>query len=93
MSIFVRIAFFSLLVATVGSAAYFLPPKFSQMKEYEKQRYEYLRKIEHKKSEVDALKLKQYRFLNNPVFVEYIARQNRRVRPNELLFVIENDTN
>jgi hypothetical protein len=33
--------------------------------------------------------LRQQRFSTDPEFVELIARQNKRIRPNEIIFVTE----
>jgi cell division protein FtsB len=68
-----------------------LPPKFAQMRRLENQRTELLRKIDHKNSEIKLLKDKQQRFKADPEFVEHIARQNKRVRPGELVFVFDPD--
>ena len=63
------------------------------MHHMEQQRNELMRKIEHKTREIEALKTKQHRFASDPEFVEYVARQNKRVRPNELVFVFDTDDN
>ena len=79
------------LVIVVAGGLLVLPPKINQMRRLERQRNEMLRKIEHKKHEIESLKIKQQRFANDPDFVEHIARENKRVRPNELLFVFDPD--
>ena len=38
---------------------------------------------------IDQLHRHQQRFQTDPDFVEQIARQNRRVRPDEVVFVVE----
>jgi cell division protein FtsB len=42
-----------------------------------------------KQQEIADLKRRQQRFREDPEFVERIARQNRRVRPGEIIFVGE----
>ena len=36
-----------------------------------------------------SLKSRQQRFKTDPDFVEVVARQSKRIRPNEILFVFE----
>ena len=79
------------LACVVAAALIILPPKVSQLRRLETQRNELLRKIDHKNSEIKLLKEKQQRFKADPEFVEFIARQNKRVRPGELVFVFDPD--
>lgn len=59
------------------------------MKHLEQQRNEIKRKIAYKEKEIETLKLRQQRFSSDSEFVELIARQNKRIRPNEIIFVTE----
>ena len=77
------------LVVTAGVVM--ITPKFSQMRGLESGRNELLRRIDHKNYEIKVLKDKQQRFKTEPEFVEHIARQNKRVRPGELVFVFESE--
>jgi len=79
------------LVCVVAGGLFIVPPKISEMHRLEQQRNELMRKIEHKNREIEVLKTKQHRFASDPEFVEYIAHQNKRVRPNELVFVFDSD--
>lgn len=81
----------TIIVFVVAGGLLTLPPKIAQMRRLEHQRDELFRKIEHKHSEIKLLKDKQQRFKADPEFVEYIARQNKRVRPGELVFVFDPD--
>ena len=81
------------LVCVVIAGLFIVPPKISQMHRMEQQRNELMRKIEHKTHEIEALKTRQHRFASDPEFVEYVARQNKRVKPNELVFVFDTDDN
>lgn len=81
------------LVIVVAGGIVILHPKIAQMNRLEKQRNELMRKIEHKNREIEVLKNKQQRFSSDPEFVEYVARQNKRVKPNELVFVFDTDEN
>ena len=78
-----------LLVLTAGVMT--IPPKVSQLRGLERERNELLRRINHKNNEIKILKEKQQRFKAEPEFVEHIARQNKRVRPGELVFVFDSD--
>ncbi len=79
------------LVIVVAGGLFILPPKIAQMSRLEKQRSELMRKIEHKSHEIETLKNKQQRFSCDPEFVEFIARQNKRARPNELVFIFDSE--
>ena len=79
------------LVILTAAALVTIPPKLSQMNGLERQRNELLRRIDFKKNEIKVLKDKQQRFKADPEFVEHVARQNRRVRPGELVFVFESE--
>jgi hypothetical protein len=68
---------------------FILPPKIQNMQNLEMQRNEMKRKIAYKEKEIENLKLRQQRFSTDPEFVELIARQNKRIRANELIFVVE----
>lgn len=73
----------------VAGGLFILPPKIQDMRNLEAQRNEIKRKIDYKEKEIETLKLRQQRFSTDPEFVELIARQNKRIRANELIFVTE----
>ncbi len=73
----------------VAGGLFILPPKIQDMRSLEAQRNEIKRKIDYKEKEIETLKLRQQRFSTDPEFVELIARQNKRIRANELIFVTE----
>jgi hypothetical protein len=73
----------------VAGGLFILPPKIQDMRSLESQRNEIKRKIDYKEKEIETLKLRQQRFSTDPEFVELIARQNKRIRANELIFVTE----
>ncbi len=45
--------------------------------------------VQAKSEEIRSYKSKQQRFQTDPDFVELLARQNKRVRPNEVLYKFE----
>lgn len=88
-TIFTRLGLGLVWVSLITSGILFLPPKLRQMYELEAQRNERSRSIDYKKSEIEALKIKQQRFSSDPDFIEYIARQGRLIHPNEVIFIVE----
>lgn len=91
LTIITRTTVITALVLVAAAGLFILPPKAGQMRRLEHQRNELLRKIDYKNSEIKLLKEKQQRFKAEPEFVEHIARQNKRVRPGELVFVFDSD--
>lgn len=91
LTIITRTTVVTALVFVAAASLFILPPKVAQMRRLESQRTELLRKIDHKNSEIKLLKEKQQRFKTEPEFVEHIARQSKRVRPGELVFVFDAD--
>ena len=88
------IILFSLQVAAICAAisAFFatIPPKLDHWRGMQRKRDELSRKIEETKSNISQLKLKQQRFKSDSDFVEHIARENRRVQRDELVFIFDN---
>ena len=79
----------SLVVAIVIGGAIFLWPTYSRLGLLRRQEMKLDRQIAEKQREIAALKENQRRFHTDPDFVEYIARQNHRVFPGELVFLFE----
>ncbi len=84
--IFFFIAFGAVLV--IGAIMSY--PKYDQAQGLSRQRDEIRQRIEEKKREIAAIRDRQRRFTTDREFVEALARENRRVFPNELVFVFEN---
>ena len=80
---------FAAWVTVMVVACINLPPKFIAMRRLEERRNDYKRKIDYVKADIESLKVKQQRFSSDPDFVEYVARENKRIRSNEILFVQE----
>ena len=64
-------------------------PKYHQALGLEKERARILQLIEDKKVEIASIRERQRRFNTDREFVEMLARQNRRVYPDEIVFVFE----
>ena len=78
-------AFLAVIVAGVMMSY----PKYRQAQGLSAERDQLRRRIEEKKREIAAIRDKQRRFTGDREFVEALARENRRVFPNELVFVFE----
>ena len=65
-------------------------PKYRQAQGLCRERDQILRRIEEKHREIAMLRDRQRRFTTDREFVETLARENRRVFPNEIVFVFEN---
>lgn len=89
VKIITRAALFAAFAIVIAGGLFILPPKIQTMKSLEAQRNEIKRKIAYKEKEIETFKLRQQRFSTDPEFVELIARQNKRIRANELIFVTE----
>ena len=79
------------LIAVIGTlGALALWPTYLRGRELKKKDAELTMRIEEKKREIAAIRDRQRRFTTDREFVEALARENRRVFPNELVFVFEN---
>jgi Tfp pilus assembly protein PilO len=87
--IITKVAVSAAFAIVIAGGLFILPPKIQNMQNLETLRNEMKRKIAYKEKEIETLKLRQQRFSTDSEFVELIARQNKRIRPNELIFVIE----
>ena len=78
------------LLAVIGAGgAFTVWPTYLRGRSLKLQEAELTRSIEEKKREIAAIRDKQRRFTTDREFVESLARENRRVFPNELVFVFE----
>jgi len=81
------------VIATIVTSAWVfcLEPNLKQREMLEEQRRDLLQKIGEKKKATDTLRTNQFRFENEPAFVEYIARLNFRIKKDEFIFISVND--
>ncbi len=89
LKIITRTTLITAFLCVVVAGLVIIPPKLAQLRRLEQQRNEMLRRIDHKNNEIKVLIDKQQRFKAEPEFVEHIARENKRVRPGELVFVFD----
>lgn len=83
--VFFFVAFASVIVACVVLSY----PRYRQAQGLAAERDQILQRIEEKKAEIAAIRDKQRRFTTDREFVESLARENRCVFPNELVFVFD----
>lgn len=81
---------FCVLLGMVGLPLIFCP-KYSEMHRLAGHRDDLQTKVELKQREIQNIRRRQHSFATDPEFVEHIARQNRRVRPDELVFVFDSE--
>ncbi len=91
LKIITRTTLVTAFLCVFAAGLIIIPPKMAQFRRLEQQRNELLRRIDHKKAEIKVLKERQQRFKTDPEFVEAVARQNKRVRPGEMVFVFDSE--
>ena len=80
-----------MLVGLTAAGVITIMPKYLDYRKLIKRRDELQATIEHKKMAVALLREKQQRFKTDPDFVELVARSKNMVRPNEVVFVFEEE--
>lgn len=89
IKILLRIAIAAgIVMLTVFTASVFLP-KYRQMCGLDNKCHSLHGRVEAKQREIHLIRENQGRLLTDPEFVARIAHQNRRVFPNELVFVFD----
>lgn len=78
----------AVVLALVGAALFFLP-KYQELKDRELRCKELQVVNEGKQKEIKDIRVRQQRLQTDPSFVEQVARQSRRIRPNEIVFVYD----
>jgi len=78
----------AVVLGVIGAVLLFLP-KYREMRYSEAQCRVLRENIEAKQQEIKDIRQQQQRLQTDPSFVEHIARENRRIRPNEIVFVYE----
>ncbi len=76
------------ILLAAGTVNVFLP-KYHQMCGLENRCHSLRGRVEAKQRDIHMIRENQGRLLTDPEFVARIAHQNRRVFPNELVFVFE----
>jgi Tfp pilus assembly protein PilN len=84
-----KTTFITAVVLGLTGAVLFFLPKYHELKDREAQCDEMQRRIDAKQQEIKTIRVHQQRLQTDPAFVEQVARQSRRIRPNELVFVYD----
>lgn len=77
-----------IVLLAVGTANVFFP-KYRQMCGLDNRSHSLHGRVEAKQRDIHLIRENQGRLLSDPEFVARIAHQNRRVLPNELVFVFD----
>ena len=85
-----QLLFFLAFAAVIVMGVVLSYPKYRQAQGLCRERDQIRRRIEEKSREIAAIRDRQRRFTTDREFVESLARENRRVFPNEIVFVFEN---
>lgn len=86
----VQMFYFALFAAVIGVGVVVTYPRYTQAQGLRRERDQIRQRISEKNREIAAIRDRQRRFTTDREFVEALARENRRVYPNELVFVFEN---
>lgn len=76
-----------LLVSLLAGSVYIIAPKYNETRNLKRQRDELTRKIQYKQHEVETLKKRQRSFGCDADYVEFVARQHKRIKRNEVVFI------
>jgi cell division protein FtsB len=79
----------ALVAVIVVGGSLFALPTYNRRRTLLQRDMELRAQIEAKQRQIAKLSENQRRFRSDPDFVESIARQNRRVFPGELVFILE----
>ncbi|MDD5704364.1 MAG: hypothetical protein PHR35_00445 [Kiritimatiellae bacterium] len=79
---------FAVIVAVAASVLIF-PPVIRRWRILIQKRDQVVKSTLAKQEELAGIKRRQLRFQEDPEFVERVARQNRRVRPGEIIFIFD----
>lgn len=85
-----QVLFIFAFVAVIAAGIMLSYPKYRQVQGLSRERDQIRRRIAEKSREIAEIKDRQRRFTTDREFVESLARENRRVFPNELVFVFNN---
>lgn len=80
----------AVVLGLMGASLFFLP-KYQELKDRETRCKALQAGNEAKQKEIKDIRVRQQRLQTDPSFVEHVARQSRRIRPNEIVFVYDAD--
>ncbi len=83
------IVFWTVAAIIVVAGAAMIQPRFRNARMLAARRAELERGNLAQQQQLAAVQRKQARFRDDPEFVEHVARQNRRARPGEIVFIFD----
>ncbi len=86
---FLRAAYIMLLVAICSGGLYLLSPKWQRHRNLVAQRSQREERNINQEKKLKELRRKRARFQEDPELVEQIARENRLIRPGEIVFIFD----
>ena len=84
-----NIVFWAVMVIIVVAGAAMVQPRFRNGRMLAARRAELERENLAMQQQLAAVERQQTRFRDDPDFVEHVARQNRRARPGEIVFIFD----
>ncbi len=78
----------AVVLGLIGATLFFLP-KYQSLRIREARCQDLQSRIDDKQKEIKDIRVRQQRLQTDPSFVEQVARQNRRIRPNEIVFIYD----
>lgn len=89
IKLLLRVAVVAAIVFMVSVTAHVFLPKYQTMCGLDNKCRSLRGRVEAKQREIHLIRENQGRLISDPEFVARIAHQNRRVFPNELVFVFD----
>lgn len=76
-------------VVIIAGGFYFCIPLMDQLRGLEREKSKLQADIDQRDRDIRAVRLNQHRFENSPEFIEWLARKENRIAPNETIFIFE----
>lgn len=84
-----QIAYVIAAVVIIAGGVYFCLPQIQQLRGLEEQKRDLQQRIDLRDRDIRAVKLNQHQFNTSPEFIEWLARKENRIAPNETVFIFE----
>ncbi len=89
MRFVLRCVLYCVVILGVVAGLLMIAPRYRQWRLLTRKRTQWEREIVAKEQALAEIKRRQLRFREDPEFVERVARQSRRVRPGEIIFIFD----
>ncbi len=84
-----QIAYLLAAAVIVLGGVCFCIPQIQLLRGIEDKKMKFLRDIDTCDRQIKAIRLNQERFKTSPEFIEWLAREQQRIAPNEIVFIFE----